>query len=445
MPHLSDESLLRTVIDESPDIILMKNYEGDFLLCNQALARLYDSTPEQMIGKSDADFNPDTEQVKFFKENTQAIMRSGKVEVVEETSTDNTTGEVRYFESIKKPLKAPDGQNRILVIAHDITELKRAYQTIEEKEKRYSYAMEAAGEGIWDWDIPANTVHHNRKWCELLGLDNKLSVHKMDELADFIHPEDRIAMMSSLKAALDSDGIYSHEHRMLKNNQEIWVYDRGRVVEYDAQGKPSRMVGSISDVTTRKKYEQRLAEAKRDVERSNERLEHLVSERTSDLARVNQELKALATKDALTGVGNRILLNSWLAEQAASLPIIVIMLDIDHFKEINDQYGHKTGDRVLQSVAANLSQFCSCHDLVIRFGGEEFLLVLPDEVVEQAHLIAEALRRHIEQLQSVAGIGVTVSIGLAAGCCETFDAALHQADKALYRAKKLGRNQVVAA
>jgi diguanylate cyclase (GGDEF)-like protein/PAS domain S-box-containing protein len=444
LPHLSDESLLRTVIDESPDIILMKNYEGDFLLCNSALARLYDSTPEQMIGKSDADFNPDTEQVKFYKENIQAIIRAGKVEVVEETSTDNSTGEVRYFQSIKKPIKAPNGQDRVLVIAHDITELKRAYQVIEEKEKRYAYAMEAAGEGIWDWDMAANTVHHNRKWCDLLGLDSDLSEHKMDVLASLIHDDDRTEMMHCLKAALAGNGVYSHEHRMLKfNGQEIWVYDRGRVVEYDAQGQPSRMVGSISDITTRKEYEQRLAETKRDVEQSNERLEHLVNERTAALARVNQELKELANKDALTGVGNRLLLNSWLAKQVASLPIVIIMLDIDHFKKVNDQHGHKAGDQVLQSIAENLSQFAGYHNPVIRFGGEEFLLVLSEESIEQAHLMAESLRQHIEQLQPTSGISVTVSIGLAKGCCEAFDATLQVADKALYCAKNQGRNQVV--
>lgn len=447
LPQSLDDSLLRTVIDESPDIILMKNWEGAFLLCNHALARLYNTTPEQMVGKSDLDFNPDTEQVRFYKENIQAVMRSGVTQIVEEESTDAVTGEVRYFQSIKKPLKGPDGSDRILVIAHDVTELKRAYQVIEEKEKRYAYAMEAAGEGIWDWNLVTNQVDHNSKWCQLLGLDEELARHDMSALDRLIHPDDRNSMMAALQQALEGNGEYTHEHRMLyAGEREIWVYDRGRVVEYSSTGEPVRMVGSISDITARKVVEQRLAETNRIIEESNERLEHEVNERTAALAKLNRELKKLARHDALTGVGNRLLMEEWVAGLSCNHQMAVIMLDVDHFKQVNDRYGHKVGDKVLQQVAQCLVSHVRLDDLVVRFGGEEFLLALRGVTREKALDIAEALREQVAALCPLPSGGkVTISLGLALIKSADFDAAVAKADAALYEAKRNGRNRVIAS
>ncbi len=447
LPQLGSDNLLRTVIDEAPDIILLKDWDGHFLICNRALARLYGSTPEAMVGKTDADYNPDAEQVRFYRNNIQSVMRSGKVQIVEETSTDAKTGEVRYYQSIKKPLKGPDGSDRILVIAHDVTELRRAYQLLEENEKRYVYAMEAAGEGIWDWDISNNEVRHNPKWCELLGLGDKLVMHDMTVLAQLIHPDDRDSMMAAVQHALDGAGEYSHEHRMLcDDGREIWVYDRGRVVEYTDAGEPVRMVGSITDVTTRKEVERRLAETNRMVEASNERLERLVAERTTELASLNLELQQLVRKDALTGVGNRFQLQDWLAEQTLSNTTALIMLDIDHFKQVNDHYGHQCGDQVLKAVAKCLSAHVRHDDLVARIGGEEFLLVLGDISLQQACAVAEQLRNKIADLGVLPdGLGVTASFGVTMVACKGFDQAWSIADAALYRAKREGRNRVVAS
>jgi len=87
-----------------------------------------------MVGKTDADANDDQSQVLFLQENIQEVISAGRVQVVEETSTNKATGEVRHFQSIKKPLKGPDGSDRVLVIGRDITELKLAHRIIEEKE-----------------------------------------------------------------------------------------------------------------------------------------------------------------------------------------------------------------------------------------------------------------------------------------------------------------------
>ena len=155
---LSQRALLRTVIDENPNIILLKDWNGKFLLGNRALATLYGTTPEGLLGKDDGAFNPNAEQVAFFLENVRDVMRRFEMEVVFEESTTVATGEVRYFQSIKKPLRDADGNLQILVIATDITEVRVAQLRAEESELQLKYAMEATGEGVWDWDLATGVV-----------------------------------------------------------------------------------------------------------------------------------------------------------------------------------------------------------------------------------------------------------------------------------------------
>ena len=258
---LATTDLLRTVIDESPDIILLKNWDGQFLLGNRALARLYGTTPDQLEGKDDGAFNPNAEQVAFYLENVRQVMRGGQTQVVQENSTDVETGTTRYFHSIKKPLIGPDGEPRILVIAHDVTDLELAHREIEENERRYSYAMAAAGEGIWDWDLTTNLVRHNAKWCDLLGFDETELEHPIGVFADLLHEDDRAEVTTALDAALQGGGEYHHEHRMRRRDgRVIWVLDRGKVVERDDDGRPTRMAGSISDITERMRVDQMKSE-----------------------------------------------------------------------------------------------------------------------------------------------------------------------------------------
>jgi PAS domain S-box-containing protein len=281
-------ALLRTVIDESPDIILMKDWNGRFLLGNSALAGLYGTTPENLVGKDDGNFNPNQEQVAFFLENIRDVIRSGQTQIVQEESTDSASGEVRHYQSIKKPLLGPDGNPRILVIATDITEMRRAQAKVEASEKRLSYALEATGEGVWDWDIASNVVKHNSQWCHVLGLNTEFRQHPVEDFIGLLHTEDRERAMQAVAQCLKEDTPYSSEHRMLRHDGSIiWVEDRGRVVERSPQGEPLRMVGSVLDITERKAM---VAELKA----HRDHLEVLVAERTRELEAARDEAERLA-------------------------------------------------------------------------------------------------------------------------------------------------------
>ena len=269
----AQRALLRTVIDENPNVILLKDWSGRFLLGNRALAELYGTTPDQLVGHDDGAFNPNREQVAFFLENVQGIMSRFETEVVFEESTDATTGEVHYFKSIKKPLRDADGNLQILVIANDITDVRKAQLRAESSEKQLNYVLQATGEGIWDWDLTTGAVHHNARWADILGLDSTQLCGTVDEFSALLHPDDLDVVMGAVDACLAGLKPYRSEHRMVRPDGEvIWVLDRGDVVERNPDGTPCRMVGSISDITQPKLAEQQLLDERKRTEVLNEEL-----------------------------------------------------------------------------------------------------------------------------------------------------------------------------
>ncbi len=164
----------------------------------------------------------------------------------------------------------------------------------------------------------------------------------------------------------------------------------------------------------------------------------------------------LATTDAVTGLYNRHYMTSHLDNQlriarARGKPLSLIMMDLDHFKQINDRYGHAAGDEVLHEFAQRISRNIRGVDLAARYGGEEFVVILPDTRLDEAGRIAERLREVVAEepfrLSSGDRISVTASLGLATLTDEitTSNELIDQADMALYEAKSRGRNRVVTA
>lgn len=180
-----------------------------------------------------------------------------------------------------------------------------------------------------------------------------------------------------------------------------------------------------------------------------------LAERNAEVERLNRELFEQARRDPLTQLRNRLQLQEDLALLDARAArygqrYCVALCDVDCFKPYNDHYGHPAGDEVLRAVADVIAQHCRCDDLAYRYGGEEFLLLLPEQSPDGAVAAVERLRRAVEGLaiahdnQAPPGV-VTISAGVAAllpGEAKTADDLLREADAALYRAKEQGRNQV---
>jgi two-component system, cell cycle response regulator len=176
-----------------------------------------------------------------------------------------------------------------------------------------------------------------------------------------------------------------------------------------------------------------------------------------ELREKNAQLEALSVTDVLTGLANRRRLMTRLEEEVQrarryKTPLAVVMIDIDHFKQVNDTYGHAMGDEVLRNIGAMLKANVRATDLAARYGGEELTLVLPHTDAPGALLVAEGLREKFAELEHhLDGVSLrkTASLGVAArdgqGEVPSAEALLKHADEALYRAKQGGRNRVEAA
>ena len=192
-----------------------------------------------------------------------------------------------------------------------------------------------------------------------------------------------------------------------------------------------------------------------ELHRANAQLRDTLEQLSSSKAVIelkNQELHRMATRDGLSGCLNRRAFHEQLAplfarSQKQGFPLSCLMIDIDHFKAVNDTYGHSTGDRVIQEVAKHISAAAGANDLVCRYGGEEFCVVTANLSVEETRALAERIRQRVEHsaaLSDVADVKVTVSVGVhtrgagATSIAELIDLA----DQALYRSKRSGRNRV---
>jgi len=188
--------------------------------------------------------------------------------------------------------------------------------------------------------------------------------------------------------------------------------------------------------------------------RLNDELEQRVRERTEELEQLNLRLAELSNTDQLTGLKNRRFLDAALEHEFERCrryrhPLTVLLLDIDHFKKVNDTHGHQAGDACLKQVAERINR-CGLRstDKVARYGGEEFCLVLPETDREGAMTVAERIRVAVETQPMILDdvvLTVTVSIGVYVaipGEAESVSSCLHNADEALYRSKENGRNRV---
>jgi two-component system, cell cycle response regulator len=183
----------------------------------------------------------------------------------------------------------------------------------------------------------------------------------------------------------------------------------------------------------------------------------LKKKRYSDRLRHNVQLSLeMAITDQLTGLHNRRYMSRHLdtlieGARKSGKPLAFLIMDIDFFKAVNDTHGHDIGDEVLRDFAGRISANVRGIDLACRYGGEEFVVVMPDTDVAFAYTVAERLRKSVEQTPFAVSrdphqLSITISIGIAGseGNVDSADALLHRADQALYRAKREGRNRVVA-
>ena len=305
-------------------------------------------------------------------------------------------------------------------LAANAIERLRATERQRENAERIALAEKAAFLGIWEMDLTRGILTLSQELAAQAGLADAVHQLTVTQLREMIHQDDWPGVAAALKEVSPDSTRFHPEFRILLYNGSIrWLRTQSNV-EF-ADGKATRMRGVSVDIT-----------------REKEMLE---------------ELQFLAAHDCLTGVWNRKAIFDLLHrefEMASRLgeSTGLMMLDLDHFKEVNDSHGHPAGDDVLRESVRRLQQAVRSYDLVGRYGGEEFLVVLPRCTRNQVEECAERVRAALAEEQKLAdGVGLRISTSIGATVVDALVSSEHEAlataDAALYTAKTNGRNCVV--
>jgi len=298
-------------------------------------------------------------------------------------------------------------------------EQHRAERAVVLAEGALKEAKRVAHIGSWEWNVGADQFVASKEFLRLSEASPACFDPHYDGFIRMIRPHDRAAVDETIQAAMRSGASFTVDYRIATmGDVDRWICVQG-TVERDGSGVPVRLVGTASDITDRKRSEERLAH--------------------------------LAQHDTLTGLPNRALLIDRLRQAIAfsqrnHVSGALFFMDLDHFKELNDTQGHAAGDRLLIAVAECLKGRIRDVDTVARSGGDEFLIVLSNLASPDA---ANAVARHVlgafAQPFSVDGreLYVTASVGISIFPGDSLDVEtlIRDADTAMYQAKKLGRNK----
>jgi len=280
--------------------------------------------------------------------------------------------------------------------------------------------LEWAGSlGEWYWDVQENHVIFNDKKVEAIGYDpNDLEDIGFEFFTEKLHPDDYDRVMDNMRDHLDGQSeAYEIEYRIKhKDGHYKWYYDRGMVTKRDKDGKPLYVQGIVFDISERKKVEERLRE--------------------------------LSEKDPLTKAYNRRYMFKKIDQligqyEDNQTPFSLIMFDLDRFKEINDEHGHLVGDDILKEMTQMIFNHLRDKDVLCRYGGDEFFMVLPDTELKEAKKAAKRIKDQMANMSFEEVDEVTVSMGVATyHKNEAIDDIVKRVDDLVYQAKDDGRNTI---
>ena len=326
------------------------------------------------------------------------------------------SGDRRWAEVSMAPLLEENGTWYGIATLHDVTDRAELALQLAERGQELAEAQAVAHVGSWSWDVQGDVVAWSEELFRIYGLDPASFGASFEAYLGHVHPDDRALAGGNVRRSLETHEPFEAEYRIVRADGEVrWLHSRGQVL-LDDDGAVRRLVGTCQDVTDRKLLE--------------------------------DDLRHRALHDALTGLPNRSLLEDRL-EHAASRAhrhgqlTVVLFIDLDHFKQVNDRLGHDAGDRVLVSIARCLRAALRPGDTVARLGGDEFVAVC-EEVRDERH--ARRLAQRVLEGVAAAGqehdLGLSASVGVALSRSSPAETLIRDADVAMYRAKRAGAGRV---
>ena len=495
------QQLLRTVIDASPNMIFVKNWQGEFLLVNEALASFYGTTTEQLVGKTDADFNPNRQQVDFLLNIDRQVILTQEPKYISAEPVRRYDGEVRWFQSTKIPIPSLDETTSyVLGVATDITKRHQAETTLwlqAERERLLNTITLQIYQRFTLVEILEETVAQLQ---EILMVDRAVIYRPIGQDCYQVIAEQKPAHYPSLQNQVIEDQWLTQTLNTIVYNDFVEVYTLSET-EIETLSKTTqtwlsnqqvksliilpilcyeKMTQSCCSsnchyIPTRRKSHIWGFIVAHQCQRSRQWLPEEISllkslapsiavaiqqgELRAQLETANQQLRQLANQDGLTELANRYRFNEYLQQEwkrmaRESQSLSLLLLDVDFFKNYNDTYGHLQGDKCLKKIAKIVKDHVNRPgDLVARYGGEEFAVILPNTPITGARKVADKIQQALREAQlehQASSVSPYVTFSCGISCFvpdyhQSSESLIQAADQALYQAKELGRNRIIQA
>ena len=414
----ADDTIKDQILASIDSFIYTKDLSGKYTYANQAVLDLFEKNLADVIGFDDTHFF-DLALSTQLKENDRMVMDQVIRVENEESNFIRAKNETRIFKVVKKPLFDHLGKvNGICGISTDITVEKKLQEQVNEQSYLLETMLNNIDAHIYVKDCERTFLYVNNRVAELFGDKAENIIGKKDtdilpkEIAEHFYQSDKQVFETNQKQVIEET---THSE---SGGDSHYISTK---VPFNQPDKLPALIGFSTDVT--------------------------------ELFKLKEEFKQLANTDPLTNLYNR----RFFIEQAEkeyqrakrySLSMTLISIDIDHFKSINDQFGHPAGDRVLIEIAQQLKSSLRQTDILARIGGEEFSILLPETSAISAMTFAERIKEEQSRLHITGDwqgeINLSVSIGVSSliASDKAFDVLFSRADKALYQAKNTGRNTV---
>jgi len=451
-----EHTLLRTLMDSLPDYIFIKDNESRFITTNVAHLRILGvKTLEEVIGKTDFAFFP-REQAEQYYADEQTIIRSGQPLLNRVEEVMERGGGKRWFLTTKIPRRNESGKIiGIMGISRDITERKKAEKRIKSLSRFYKDLGKAVNQSQNMNELSKNILQ---------ALDNLIDCD-MSDLLIYDPNRDTLTVSAQLGYPKDLEERTIKELKVGKGEIGVASFSAfHRKAIYIENMKEHKLLNYVHDLCEKYNLQQMyvipligeeslsgvlqfvVKEGKVLSEKDRELLDIVSEEIAAGITKINDErkIKELAIKDYLTGLYNRRYFQQKLKEQKIRNKrygevYSIIYLDIDNFKECNDTYGHLEGDSILQILGKILRTSLREVDFASRYGGEEFVIILPHAYKEEAKQIAERIYKKIHQ-SLYPKYKITVSMGIADST--TSENVVDAADKTMYEAKREGKDMI---
>jgi len=419
------EARLRSIIRSMAEGVIVVEADGSFSLGNERAAEILGLEGRPLEGMVLADFmhlctRPDGRAMPVTEYPVWRTLVSGEPQREIVMGVERPDGRAVWVEISTEPVGTEDdGEVRSVVATFsDVTERMHTERALQESEERLSLAVDGAKLGMWDWHLDTGEFSFNRIALVMLGYEAGDVANDVESVRALAHPSDEARLVKQMEAHLAGHlQAFEVDVRMgRKSGGFVWTNMRGRVTRRDARGRPLRVTGMLIDISQRKELERQLHE--------------------------------LATTDSLTGLLNRRAGTDKLTAEIerarrAGSALSLVLLDIDHFKQVNDHFGHDVGDRVLREVADLLRARIRKTDAAARWGGEEFALILPETGLDGADRFAGELLARMRGIRTPDGAPLSASFGVVAlDADESASALVKRADRLMYRAKHAGRGRV---